>query len=368
MIGKISISGDIGSYELPDGTIQKGVDLVDVVDQVVALSQGITLIEAEIDTFGGIAKVGFDIYNYLRSLKIPIKTIAVNKCMSIGTVVFFAGDEREARCPLMIHNPWLSNISGDADELLQASEYTRDQEEKLIDFYSKNSKLGKEELAAFMRVETYLTPMQCYTYGFSTVMPGSDVIEINNKYKAVARLNHKQDMSKELLSQFKNLADKVENFISGKTENKIKNLLAKDDSGNELEILNADGSEVTAPAVGNTVMIAGAKASGKYNLPELAVSIDVADGIISAVSPIVDNSKTTDSAILDSLKKENEELKAKLAEKETESVEFAALAKKMEVALGKMTSAPQEFKVNSTFRGPEKTFKETLAEKMKLKK
>lgn len=284
MIGKINIIGNIGNDVDALGNVVKGVELIDIVEQVAVLrKEGAVAFEVTIKSLGGFVNVGFDIYDYLKSIPESVTTIAVDECASIATVIFLAGDKRIANCPLMIHNPWLGGVSGDADQLQEAADDVRFEEDRLIKFYADHTGMDKMALDALMKNETYIYPDAAFKLGFTTELP---TIKINNKavYKAVAKL--KEDMSKDtkaLMTKMDEFIKSAKQLVGGRSQ--VKNLSVADESGKTLVITNADGSEITgSPAMGNLVSIDGAVAEGTFVIPEMGITITVVSGAITEVS------------------------------------------------------------------------------------
>lgn len=358
MIGKINIIGDIGSYEDKQGNLIKGVDLMDVIAQVKSQPQALSF-EVTIDSLGGFCDVGYAIHDYLKTIKKPITTIAVNKCASIATVIFLAGSIRTPLCNLMIHNPWIGNVSGDADEMERAAADIRAEEDKLIDFYAKATGLEKIALDALMKKETYIDPEMAVKLGFATQAP-TENLTLNKDYKAVARLNE-TPMSKEtkdLLSKMGETLDTVKAFMSGKKEDKkqpAKALMVPDKDGKNLNITNADGSEITGvPVAGNMVTVDGAPAEGEYVLPSLNVSITVGAGVITAVTDMTQDSaekqlETANKKIVD-LEKENLAMKAELEENKKDTTALSAKVTEFEGLLKSMTGKTPEHQAKNQFR------------------
>ena len=79
------------------------------------------VIDVDINSPGGFVVDGFQMYRALMDLKTQgrrIRTHCHGECSSIATILFVAGDDRIAGCPLMIHNPW-TICEGDASTLEQ---------------------------------------------------------------------------------------------------------------------------------------------------------------------------------------------------------------------------------------------------------
>lgn len=323
MIGKINIIGEIGSYEDEQGNIVKCVDLIDIVAQVksqreLGLSSNDPVIEFHVTVNGpgGYCDVGFDIYDFLRTIPEAVTTIAVEQCASIDTVIWFAGTKRIALCPLMIHNPWASGIKGDADHIQQAADEMRAEEDKLISFYSKHTNMEKIALDALMKQETYIYPEMAFKLGFSTELSTENIINKPVAYKAVAKV--KENMSTEikgLKAQFEKLSATISKALNLKT----KALIATEQGGKILTITNGDGSEITGnPDAGDMVMIDAALApDDDYVLPEMGITITVVGGLITTV---IDTSQGSNDKKLTAANKEISDLKAaiELAKKEAE--------------------------------------------------
>jgi ATP-dependent Clp protease protease subunit len=152
MTGNIYISGQIGTF---DGTT--GVALIDVVSQVKKQPEA-TAFNVHINSEGGLVDVGFDIYQYLKSLKKPITTIGSGIVASIATVIFMAGDKRQVRenTPFMIHLPWGGSM-GTADELEQFADQLRAIEKKMVGFYTKALNVQEQAIMPLLKNETWLT-------------------------------------------------------------------------------------------------------------------------------------------------------------------------------------------------------------------
>lgn len=288
VIGKIEIKGDIGSYEDEQGNFIKGFDLLDLVSMVKAQRQigltnndPVTGFEVTINSPGGFVNVGFDIYDYLKTIPELVTTIAIGMCASIATIAWFGGSKRIALCPLMIHNPWLGNISGDADKLQEAADSTRATEDMLISFYTKNTGIEKTAIDALMKIETYIPPQEAYDLGFATEAPTAQLKTFTN-YKAVAR--QKDTMSTEakgLMAEFKKLSDSVMKAL----KTKVKALMVTEQGGKTLSIMNGDGTEIDgAPDAGDMVTIDGAAApDGNYIIADLGITITTVGGLITTV-------------------------------------------------------------------------------------
>lgn len=167
--GNIFIYGLIGKeFQNPDGSIEKGIDLLNVISQYQAQKDSDEF-DVHINSKGGYVTDGFDIYNFLRSIGKPIHTIAKGDCMSMATVIFMSGDTRtvDAGTKFMIHLPW-GRTEGNAEEMEIYAKSLKQVESKVLDFYSKNTGLSKEALTPLLKNETFLTPDQTIELGFAS--------------------------------------------------------------------------------------------------------------------------------------------------------------------------------------------------------
>ena len=199
-IGNIYITGMIGSSYNEDGSIEKkGVELIDVVEQMSKLDDDVEVVNCYINSPGGYVEAGEEIAEFFASQS-EINTIADGMCASIATVVHTSVPLQNRKIvegtTYMIHNPWVDNQSGDAATLQAAADHLNEVEDKLEKHYSKATGQDKAVLSSFMKKDTYLTMDQCKTFGFaSEILP-------KQQQRAVALLNTKNNkMAKKSFKQ-----------------------------------------------------------------------------------------------------------------------------------------------------------------------
>src|SRR5690606_32538113 len=199
MFGTIKIYGQIGEC---DG--QKGVELIDVISQVRKQPEA-TGFNVHIDSEGGRVDVGFDIYNYLKSLGLPIVTIGEKLVASIATVIFMAGNKRMVSpdTQFMIHLPMGGLTNATADEMEAYAKETKRVETEIVSFYTKELGMNKESIFPLLRNETWLDNEQLIALGFVT-----------------------SDNTVQLAAKFKKSTNKNSNKMSNK-KSKLATLLAK---------------------------------------------------------------------------------------------------------------------------------------------
>lgn len=326
-IGHVYIIGQIGSSLDEDGNVKtKGVELFDVVEQVEDNGEVDKTI-IHINSPGGFVDVGNDIANFITMIP-NCFTSAESQCASIATKVFLSVPLQnrtiEKGTEFMIHNPFLQNISGDADTLKSASEHTKIIEEDLEKFYSKATGLDKGVISSFMASTLTMTAEQCVKMKFA-----SQITE-KEQARAVALIyNEKQTKMKKPISSRLALAMAV---IAG-------NATATMNEGREAKAmtLESDKGILNTPyedlMVGDEVTIDGEPApNDTYTLPDGMV-ITVVDGLISEIvegeAPEGDDVEALKAQVLE-LTTKNGELEAKLVEandvSETAVAQLEALA------------------------------------------
>lgn len=189
MIGKIIIDGSIGKFEG-----EKSVELIDVITQV-RKQPNATSFEVIINSDGGFVDVGFDIYNFLKSLGVPITTIGQGTVASIATVIFMAGSKRIVRpnTKFMIHLPMIGMDYANSLEVEDALKMIKQTENEAVSFYAKELGLNKEAIYPLLRNETWLTEEQLISLGFVT---NKSNFKIAAKVKNKSKLNKMSKPSK----------------------------------------------------------------------------------------------------------------------------------------------------------------------------
>jgi ATP-dependent protease ClpP protease subunit len=289
MEGNIYITGLIGSMPM-----EIGVELIDVIQQVKKQPEA-TSFNVHINSEGGVVDTGFDIYNYLKSLNLPITTIGSGLVASIATVIFMAGNSRILRdnTQFMIHLP-MGEVGGTADEIENYVTSVRQAEKRLIDFYKKEINTTEEAIRPLLVNETWLTNEQALSLGFSTQ---ANLPMVAKAYFNTNTNNNK--MTKEDKGFFTELINKILN-----KGQKIVNLDLTDANG---VIVNfPDLMEGDIPKLGDSATVDGKPAEGDYLIDGIT-HVFVGGKITDIIEPMEDD------ADMQALKAENESLKEQLA-------------------------------------------------------
>lgn len=267
MKGIINIIGEIGV----------DVHLVDIISQVENQKEA-TAFDLIINSVGGSVDVAFDIYNYLTSLNIPLKSIGRELVASAGTIIFMAGSERilEPSTEFMIHLPW-GGVEGTAQEISDYSEMLKKYEKKIIDFYINTTGLNEEAIRPLLNYETWLSAKLANDLRFTT--------SVLNDLPVLAKANfnfkpNDMNLSKEDKNWLESKIDSVLNLFK-KTE--IKAILLQDANGVEIEFPDVMDGET--PAVGATANIDGVPAEGEYLMPDGQTFV-FAGGILTEIRDV----------------------------------------------------------------------------------
>lgn len=139
--------------------------------QKLAMLEGVTRINVNINSYGGEVAEGIAIYNALRRHPAQIVTRCAGMACSIASVIFMAGDERimYPSSMLMIHNA--STLTcGTAEELRKAADDTEKITTMSKAAYMEHVSITEEELSALMDAETWISPAEAINWGFATLI------------------------------------------------------------------------------------------------------------------------------------------------------------------------------------------------------
>jgi ATP-dependent protease ClpP protease subunit len=277
MTGIILINDAIGAYLDEQGQM-KGVQLINVIEQVKKLPEGTKVVNVQISSPGGLVSEGDAIYEYLNSLKkqYQVNTEQVGLVASIATKIFLVGQIRTAdsKFDFVIHNPWTDPGAGDAAYMADTYEKLLAEEDKLRKFYSKELNITEEGLAPLMDQETNLTGEQRVSLGFATTLKSAPVLALYTKEKKGMNLKEK----------IKALSDKV----LGKAEVKALDLHLADGT-----VLVSDAADASTLVGSNAMKDGNPAPDGDYPAADGSV-VTVAGGKITVVMPPAQD-KTTEA-------------------------------------------------------------------------
>lgn len=372
MIGNIYIKGQIGNSYDENGIITKmGVELIDVVSQVQGLGE-VDTINVHIDSEGGYVEVGRSIAQFLSSLG-NVNTIAENLCASIATEIHLSVPLNnrfiQEGTSYIIHNPFLMNVTGDANALEEMSKNIKETESEMINNYAKATGVSKEALSGLMKIETSLTADQCLKLNFaSAIVP-------KQQQRAVALIyNQKQTNMKKPLMERVALAMSIlkGEEVVATVQREALALIVETDKGN-IDVPYADIQ------IGDPVMMEdGTVAPDGIYTSTLGAIITVMDGLVSDFVEVPEPIEEPLSAVptqeeMDALTAENESLKAevealKLELDKANGVAETVVAKMEELAkVGSNFTPPAQATVFREIETP-KSVKEQMRERKLISK
>lgn len=308
----LKIYGDIGEDQ-PDGIFSDGIETVSSksVSEFLDQNQQASEITVRINSRGGDVQEGWAILDLLQNSGKKIKTIGEGKIYSIATIIFLAGDEREImkNADGLIHNPFIPPYtladkyeSGDLEKIAEA---LRQEEAKILDFYSTRTGTPTEKLAVYMKDETKLSAEDMLALGFAT--------KIIEPIMAYAYFKPKNNFKMDEKAFFEKLGATLDGAVL-----KMKNLsrinphdqTLTDKDGKELKLEKETG----AAALGDK-----ASPDGTYAMADGKVIV-VANGVITEIQEA-----PVEETELEKAKAEISDLKKKLEDAEKEKVDMSVV-------------------------------------------
>lgn len=338
------------------GTIGEDVKLTDIVSQMNAFPEP-TEMEVNIQSVGGFVADGKEIYDYLDSFDIPKTTIAEKICASVATKLMLLGDTRKVAkgTKFMIHNPFLRDVKGDADMLLQLSGKLKEVENEFLSFYSEKLNQPAIAIQPLMKRETYLNEDELLALGFATEIING--IESKEEFRAVAKLEEIEKLT--LNKQTMQIDEKSKQDLLTRIENSISKFLKPKA---QLELADANGDLIVfpnlepeqKPSIGDAV----SAEDGSYTFGEMTITVEDRTVTDVVVTEAVDEEKEQMKKELEAKEKELEEMKAQISAKEEKEKEIEAEMEKIRAMVSDFPvdkkpqpqgKAPEDGKPNQTY-------------------
>mgnify|MGYP002861421869 FL=1 len=126
-----------------------------------------------INSPGGEVGAGLAVYDYLRLMKSPIRTVCIGTAASMGSILFLAGDKREMlpHSRIMIHDPAFSGGSyagkkpNEIEEVLKDLRYTQ---ETLCNLLAERTGQPLEVIYEKTKKDTYFNAEEAIEFGLAT--------------------------------------------------------------------------------------------------------------------------------------------------------------------------------------------------------
>lgn len=130
-----------------------------------------------INSPGGSVQDGLALYDVLRLVKAPVRTVATGMAASMGAVLFLAGDKREMleHSKIMIHDPSFhsKNIGGQkSHEIQHALDDLNECREALARIISERTGKSMEEVYDVTANDTYFNAKEALNWGLATAIIG----------------------------------------------------------------------------------------------------------------------------------------------------------------------------------------------------
>jgi ATP-dependent Clp protease protease subunit len=124
---------------------------------------GITLI---INSPGGSVSAGLAIYDTMRSLSTPVRTLCVGMAASMAAVILAGGNTRMMmpHSEVMIHQP-SGGANGKTSDILVAADHIRDLRNELNKILSERTGKSVDEVARDTELDKWLKPEEALSYG-----------------------------------------------------------------------------------------------------------------------------------------------------------------------------------------------------------
>lgn len=320
-IAKLNIEGYIGELDSAFAG-EKSFTLNNLKDFLASLDSDVTDIHYKVNSGGGSVYEGWDIHTALLASGKNLTAIGENIVGSIATVIFLAPKPENRKLikntKFFVHNPyWLPEQSEPmrANELLALGKDLKGEQDKILNFYAKESKATAYELAPYLEKETDLTAENAVKMGFANeVIDALEEVEYR-QYRLVAMI--KPNKTNETMSKVdETILNKMNKFFknfSRVTKGKFfdMDLAVTNESGEAVNLfIESDSEDIT----GANVFEVDAEGNqspakpGKYMDAE-GKTVVVSDGKVSEV---------IEKVIEDAAQPTVEELKAKLEAANTE--------------------------------------------------
>lgn len=167
---EICFYNDIGGWGCTLDQVKADLDLCD----------NLSSLNIRINSAGGDAYEGLGIFNYIRSLSVPVTVDIDGLAASAASIIAMSGDviRMPRTAQMMIHEPWVLAV-GDSDDLRGVADGLDALCSAMIAVYMTKATATKDEVAALVKAETWLSADDALKLGLITEISGETVSEVS---------------------------------------------------------------------------------------------------------------------------------------------------------------------------------------------
>lgn len=168
------LDGNIAMFDY-DGKFGKWIGPKSVANWLHTLKDGEEA-EIEINSCGGSVGAGLAIANGIKNSKAHIRAHIVGLAASMASVVACACETvvMEEGALVMIHDPWVSGMDGNAEDLRKEADVLDLMKQTCMGFYRAKFDKTEEEISAMMSDETWWNGHDAVEHGFKCDVVASD--------------------------------------------------------------------------------------------------------------------------------------------------------------------------------------------------
>lgn len=169
---------EIFLYSVISHDFDYGMSTRDVIDQIKAAGNNVSVIELHINSEGGDVFESLAMYNYLKSHKARVKVFIDGLAASGASIVACSGKIfMPKNAMLMIHNP-MGSVFGESEDMRDEAEVLDKIRDNMANIYASKTGLELEKCIELMNNETWINADEALALGFC-----DEIIEARNEVK-----------------------------------------------------------------------------------------------------------------------------------------------------------------------------------------
>lgn len=122
-----------------------------------------------INSPGGEVASGLALFDVMKAVKCPIRTVCVGTAASMGALLFASGDRREIlpHAKVMIHDPLITSTGGSALKLKRTSDSLMETRESTAKILAEQTGKTLEEIYEKTETDTWFTAQEAVEFGLA---------------------------------------------------------------------------------------------------------------------------------------------------------------------------------------------------------